>query len=322
MFKLLPAYKYQIEVTNEIYSTNFVKVIAGQSSKKNIYLHVSQEIESYKSLRKAVAEEHREMKKKQVNASLEDSVIWRVLVYNSFADSQKHLCCGDSVWLRHLESSSYLTCSQTTRLSTDFFSVAFLLDSASSDRLVGNTFALWVVENADCQSGGIVKTSQKLRLRHVNTGCYLACVNNYDLSNSNDKPFMLKLLPFQRNLKPDQQRKFDLETFFEFALDSGEEKVPILKNSAVYLRQSQLQKYVDVEPNQHRLIKKKQDDSEFCCQLLPDIKNAFSEEQSIKLVHANHASVWETAFLVSAQPKLLKLADYFQQCSVSSILVL
>lgn len=48
--------------------------------------------------------------------------------------------------------------------------------NASFDEYNGNTFGMWTIENQKPLNGGFVEFTQKYRLRHISSGCYL-CVN-------------------------------------------------------------------------------------------------------------------------------------------------
>lgn len=63
-------------------------------------------------------------------------------------------------------------------LSKDQLEISILNSKTaeSFEEYSGNTFGMWIIENEDFREGGYVQSTQKYRLRHLSSGCYLQAV--------------------------------------------------------------------------------------------------------------------------------------------------
>ena len=145
---------------------------------------------------------------KEINASLDKKVKWRVNIYDSLkSDRKKTLTCGDCIWIAHTEGGVVLKSLFDNEKNYMYFN-----DNQADSN------ALWKIEGENDHYGGSVYTEKAYRLRHLSSGRYLSV--NIDSENSQcsggltgkDDPRSLWL--FESIYEWKKQSKIELHQFF------------------------------------------------------------------------------------------------------------
>lgn len=101
---------------------------------------------------------------KEINASLEKKLKWRINLYIVEEDShRKNLRYNELFWVSHIEGGVVFTAFQEDLNSIMYFS-----------HIVTDSNGLWKIESADKLTGGVVSTEEKFRLKHLASGLYLS----------------------------------------------------------------------------------------------------------------------------------------------------
>ena len=168
-FRIVPGYKFQT------YSSGKVKVfdkvyleVTVPELHKVAWMHASrgQTVEIF-STGISLSDSHETpCRAIEVNVSLDQKTRWRMGIYGDSVQDLKSLACGDYVWLNMPEGNVCLTV-LNKGWGVEEYKIYF--SEKISDRN-----GLWMIENENAFTGGVVVSANKYRLKHITTGKYLA----------------------------------------------------------------------------------------------------------------------------------------------------
>lgn len=179
-FRIVPSYKFQkhgsggIKVFDKVYLEILIpelRKVAFMHGSKGHYIDIMMNsIKDYTdySQENTIGTQSNEQKLKaiEVNVSLDQKTRWSIDVYGDIQKENKHLACGDYIWLTMPEENVILTVYKK-RWEVDKYKLLFSTN-------VHDRNGLWMIEYEDSFQGGPITEFKKYRLKHIITGMYLA----------------------------------------------------------------------------------------------------------------------------------------------------
>ncbi|CAG9329528.1 unnamed protein product [Blepharisma stoltei] len=176
IFKIQPCFKFQEEGIGYIKENDKIYLeIAISELNRCAFLHAT-----HSSLASIIDQINGEAGKSfEVNASFEQKSQW---IFQEFAYTKNeeidYMKLGDCVWIKPSE--------EKVRLGAFGKESKVYFNDNCND-----TNGLWIIENENCATGGVLNSNMNIRIKHLSTGCYLSIGKS---RNSKDKLILEKEL--------------------------------------------------------------------------------------------------------------------------------
>lgn len=240
-----------------------------------------------------------ELLRREVNASLDHKVKWKVKQYSKFiSEKETALVCGDNIWLTHSEEESCLVANNRGEGSNVFF-----------NSNMNDTNGLWKLEGENEREGGFITSDRIIRLKHASTGLYL--------SLSQDEGKMKNADPFSRSIV----NKLMSQSMYTMILSYKKEPCslwklqPLLNNKKPRkVNRDDFCVLINTETGTvlHGVQDKKQEQG---CSLIPFMKNDINEESYFKVFKCEDSMIWGTLFLLDCMPILTEYPTFVMKHS-------
>lgn len=240
-----------------------------------------------------------ELLKREVNASLDHKIRWKVKQYSKFiSEKDTSLVCGDYIWLTHSEEESCLVATNRNEGSNVFF-----------NRNMNDTNGLWKLEGENEREGGYITSDRTIRLKHTSSGLYLSLIKEDGKMKGVDS--------FSRSIV----NKLMSQSMFALTLSNKNDPCtlwrlnPLLNNKkARKLNRDDFCVLINTETSSvlHGVQDKKQEQG---TSLIPFMKNDINEESYFKVFKCEDSMIWGTLFLLDCMPILTEYPSFVMKNS-------